>query len=195
MKPSLIFLALFFLILLLSVPSPAQEPVKQTSFEGIELLTGFAWSDTKSSIDYEFIPMIVDLNFNLKPWAKSIGFNPRGQLKFQLESFLCGVTKPNANVEAGNSFALKFGLLPEESKLQPYVKAGLGLLYMSTRTHEQSTKFNFVEYLGLGINYLLSKNTSLALETRFRHLSNANINTPNNGINSYLVLSGINYQF
>lgn len=174
---------------------------QEKALKSIEVLTGFGWNKLKSKTvfdkkpDYNLFPIIVDLDFDLKRFTKKIGFNPPGVFDFQLEPFIAPVSKPNANVEIGNSFMLKLGLLPETSKFQPFIKAGVGMVYMSQHTEEQSTQFNFIETGAVGAHFYFTKNTSLVVEGRMRHLSNAGIDQPNSGINTYFALVGLSYKY
>jgi len=195
-------LAILAPLLLIASISFAQEPEqkpldapKERSLKTIEFLSGFGWSDLKSNNSYDIFPFLVDLGFDLKPLTKKIGFNPPGILQFELEPFANFVSYPDAGAEIGNSFLLKVGILPETAKIQPYAKLGIGMLYTSEHTREQATQFNFISSFGCGAHYFFRKNTAFTLEGRFRHLSNAGIKHPNNGINTYFVLAGIAYQF
>ncbi|MFH0790165.1 MAG: acyloxyacyl hydrolase [Candidatus Omnitrophota bacterium] len=163
--------------------------------QGIEFFTGFARTNLHFKADYCFVPLIVDFDFGLKDLADKIGFNPPGLLQFQLEPYLGLVSQPDTNVELGNSFFLKMGILPETFKLQPYIKFGPGLAYMTQHIREQSTQFNFTETGVVGMQYLFTKNNSFAVEFRYRHLSNAGMDRPNHGINTYLIAAGISRQF
>ena len=182
-----------------TVVSLEKEPLMP--FTGIELLSGFAWNKLKAKSvfdkkpDYRFVPFIVDLDFNLKNLTKRIGFNPPSLINLQIEPYLAYVWDPSSNMEVGNSFFLKFGLVPENWKFQPFVKAGVGMVYMTQHTQEQSTQFNFIETGAVGAHYFFKPNLSLVSEFRLRHLSNAGIDHPNSGINTYLGVIGISYKY
>ena len=172
--------------------------------EAVEFLTGFQWAkllpknrpaNNIKKRNFYLFPFLVDFDFNLKPLAKKINFNPNTLLQFQIEPFISYVSKPDSNVETGTNFFLKMGLLPQTSKLQPFIKAGVGLSYMTQHTVEQSTQFNFTEQGALGMHYFFCKNIAFTMEGRFRHLSNCRIREPNHGINTILVAGGITYQF
>jgi hypothetical protein len=189
----------FFVILLGLVPlitdlSLAGE-AKPKCFEGVEYLSGFAWGKLHAKKSYHLVPFIVDFDFDLKPLTKKLNFNPSQLLQFQLEPFISLVTNPDTNIETGTSFLLKMGILPQTWKFQPYIKAGVGMVYMTQHTKEQSTQFNFIEQGGLGFHYFFRKNTAFTLEGRFRHLSNAGIDHPNTGINTYFAVAGITQRF
>ncbi len=173
----------------------------ERALKGIEVLTGFGWNKLKAKSvfdkkpNYNIYPLIVDFDFNLKNLTKRIGFNPPSLVEFQIEPYIAGIAQPNTNVEIGNSFMFKFGLVPETWKFQPFVKAGVGMVYMSLHTEEQSTQFNFISSGGIGAHYFFNKNVSLVVEGRYRHLSNAGIDQPNSGINTYQALAGISYKY
>ena len=194
MKRTFCFVILLIASLLLSDMGWPQE-VKPKSLEGVEFFTGFGWGKLRRKGNYHLIPLIVDFDFDLKPLAKKFNFNPSSLLQFQVEPFISPVLSPDSNVEIGTSFLFKMGLLPQTAKFQPFILAGLGMVYMTQHTREQSTQFNFTEQGGLGIHYFFRKNIAFTLQGRFRHLSNAGIDHPNTGINTQFIIAGLSYQF
>jgi predicted porin len=66
---------------------------------------------------------------------------------------------------------------------------------MTLHTKEQATQFNFIETVGVGAHYFFKKNLAFSLQGRIRHLSNADIETPNSGIETYSVLVGLTQTF
>ncbi len=182
------------LILILALHSLCSAQENKT-LVGIDILTGFGWGKLRAQDNYKLTPLSVAFSFDLKHLVQKIKLNPKSLIHLQVEPFLNTVNDPRSNLETGASFWLKLGLLGEESKLQPYFKIGAGLLYMTQHTREQATQFNFTEQIGVGTHYYFSKNTALTLEGRWRHLSNAGIKHPNQGINTYFVLTGISYKF
>ncbi|MFH1441352.1 MAG: acyloxyacyl hydrolase [Candidatus Omnitrophota bacterium] len=173
----------------------AQEEPSPRSLKGIELLSGFGKSKLREQGNYYLTPIIFDLDFDLNPILKNKGINLPGLFEFQLEPFISIVNKPNSNIEVGNTFILKLGILPETFKFQPYIKAGVGFLYMSQHTREQATQFNFLEQGGVGVHYFFNKNLAVTADWRLRHVSNAAIKQPNKGINGRFYLLGLTYRF
>lgn len=164
--------------------------------KGIEVLTGYSHADLKApQEDYEMVPLIVDLDFDLKPLLRRVNLDIPMRFEFQLEPFINTVYNPDPNVEIGNAFAFKLGLVPDTWKFQPYMKMALGMLYMTQHTLEQSTQFNFIQFGAFGMHYYLTENIALTAEGRFRHLSNSGIDHPNSGINNTFALAGISYEF
>ncbi|MCX5701974.1 MAG: acyloxyacyl hydrolase [Candidatus Omnitrophica bacterium] len=188
-----------FLVLCLFTDIAWSEEVKSNekskNIQGIEFLTGYGLAKLDLQGSYRVIPLFIDFDFDLKTLTQKIGINPPGLLQFVLEPFLFYAFDPHSNAEIGNNFLLKIGFLPMDAKLQPYFKGGLGLLYMSQHTREQSTQFNFNEHAGIGIHYFFKKNTAFTLEYRYRHASNAGIKQPNSGINTNFIICGISQSF
>ncbi len=195
MKKITAFLILMLGAVLLSAKSCPAAEAKTKSLVAVEVLSGFSWGKLHAKDNYNFIPLNVAFDFDLKPLTKKINFEPPSLLQFQIEPYLGFILSPESNFETGTTFWLKAGLVPESWKLQPYAKLGAGITYMTLHTREQGTQFNFTEQAGIGIHYSLTRNSALTLEGRWRHLSNSGIKDPNHGINSYSVVSGIAYKF
>ena len=162
---------------------------------GIEFLTGYGHGRLRSKENYRFYPLFVDLNFDLKKGVGQKFNNYPGLLQFALEPFYSYVWNPDTNMEIGNNFVIKAGILPQGMKFQPYFKLGAGLIYISQHTREQSTHFNFNEYAGLGAHYFFKKDIAFTLEYRYRHISNAGIKHPNTGINTSFNICGLSFIF
>ena len=193
-------LVLFFVSYSISFASEPEETIspqeeKPGIITGIEVLSGYGISKVHEYSNYDLAPLIIDLNLDLKPAARKININYPGSLEFQVETFVNTVVHPRANAEAGGALNLKLGLVPDSWKFQPFALAGAGVVYMSQKTREQSTHFNFIEQVGLGGHYFISKKFGLTFECRYRHLSNAGIKHPNKGINTLFYLAGVSYQF
>lgn len=192
MKINNILALIIIALLILLKPCLAEEG---QMLEGIEFLTGYGWGDLKEQKDYHLVPLVVDFDFNFKKITEKIGFNPAIMLQFQVEPFISPIIQPEANVEVGNAFAFKIGLVPETWKVQPYIKMAAGMLYMTQHTYEQGTQFNFIEYGGGGFHWFIKDNVAVTAEYRFRHLSNCGIEEPNSGINTSFGLIGLYYKF
>jgi hypothetical protein len=179
----------------IKVRQPSCEKTAPKCLDSMDFLSGYGWGKLNAKRNYNLVPFMVDFNFDLKPLTRKIHFDPPQMLQFAIEPFACLISSPNTNAEIGTSFLLKVGLLPQSWKFQPYFVGGAGMVYVSQHFREQGTQFNFVEYGGLGLRYFFKKNTALTLEGRFRHLSNCSMSSPNHGINTYFVVSGVTYQF
>lgn len=189
------FVIIIAVALGLIIPKPSWAEEQPKKLQGVEFLLGYSRGELDQKQDYRFINAVVALDFNLKSLTKKIGFNPPSLVQFQIEPFLGFVVQPERNIEVGTSFLFKLGLLPETWKFQPYIKPGVGMVFVSVHTLEQSTQFNFISSLGVGFHYFFEQDSALTLDYRFRHLSNASIKQPNRGIDTHSCLFGITYLF
>jgi hypothetical protein len=154
------------------------------------IYSGYGTADLKEEQpDYEIIPTICRLGFDLNPFINKFGWNTKGLLEFQLEPFINTVISPNSNVEVGSNFLVKYAL-PLTKKIYPYFEGGLGMLYMSQHTLEQGSQYNFLPQAGGGIMYFLKDNLAVSAGYRYRHLSNNSFAEPNSGIDMNMAVVG-----
>ncbi len=176
---------IFFCILLcVSVVNTA------LGLDAIEIFTGFLDSELDGQHNYEIIPLFLSFNFDAKPAFSKIEFNPKSSLNFIVEPFINTVVQPDVNIEAGTNFLIKYAY-PLTDNFQSYLKMGVGVVYMTQHTKEQSTQLNFLPQAGIGFHYFIKENVAVSCEYRARHLSNCSLNQPNKGIDSKLFLAGI----
>jgi len=193
MKNKILFILVLGIFLTSSIVLAEDNP---RCLKAVELLTGYGSANLKGrQPDYELYPIALAFDLDLKPLVKKININYPGLIEFQIEPFIAPIASPDANVEVGNAFMLKIGVLPETSRFQPYIKAGAGMLYMTQHTLEQSTQFNFLEQGAVGAHFYINKNWAITGDVRYRHVSNAGIDKPNSGINTLFYLLGATYQF
>lgn len=159
------------------------------------VFTGYASGDLIDKDDYELILAIFRFGFNLKPFLKNkFNFKAKGLVEFEIEPFINTVISPDSNVEVGFNLLLKYAY-PITKKLSPYIEGGVGALYMSQHTLEQSTQYNFLSQVGAGLIYFLKPGLGLNLGYRYRHLSNSSIKRPNKGINVGMIVAGLSLYY
>ncbi|MDD5069543.1 MAG: acyloxyacyl hydrolase [Candidatus Omnitrophica bacterium] len=165
------------------------------ALDGVEVLSGFFSADIRDQgSDYKGIPLLVAFDFDAKPLFEKIGLKTQGRLDFVVEPFLNTIIDPDLNLEVGSNFLIKY-VFPLSDKVQPYAKVGLGALYMSQHTREQSTQYNFLPQAAGGFHFFITEKTALSCEYRYRHLSNASFKHPNKGIDAGMILGGISFLF
>ncbi len=189
------FIIVWIFILSFIIVNYASKEAQSMNLKGIEYLTGYGQAQLEGKKDYRVMPVMAGFIFDMKPLSRRVGFDSPGMVQFQIEPFLSLVTRPDTNMEAGTSFLLKLGLVPESWKLQPYVKGGTGMVWVSQHTLDQTTQFNFISSIGVGLHYFFNNDRALTLEYRYRHLSNAGIKHPNGGIDNHFCLIGITRLF
>ena len=86
-----------------------------------------------------------------------------------------------------NIYALEFGVSASKqilSKLAIETSISLGFSFVNKRTERLAKGFTFIENFSLGLNYTLLKNQFIYFGGYFGHVSNLDINKPNDGYNS-----------
>jgi len=78
-------------------------------------------------------------------------------------------------------------------RVLPVCRFGAGFLYSSREIPEGETEHNFSLLAALGLDILVTPTTSLLLEYRFHHMSNANTGYRNPGINAHTVIFGLSF--
>ncbi len=136
------------------------------------------------------------LHFGLRAHAVLPSLIPDtgGRLLIYLEPQYNIVTHPSGNYEFGIGVGLEYRF-PLSDNLYAYLLAGSGLHYISFHSRNQSGGFNFNDNFGTGLYIKVSKSAFINAGFRFRHISNADLNKPNEGINSYLFVLGISRFF
>ena len=165
---------------------------KKSFIKEIGLLSGYASGSLDDERDnYELILTIFRIGFDLKPFLNKFNLNPKGIIEFILEPFANTVISPRNNAEVGFNLLFKYAF-PLTQRLYPYIEGGVGFVYMTQHTLEQSTQYNFLPQGGAGIIYFIKKDR-LAVNAgyRYRHLSNASLKSPNSGINVNMATVGL----
>ncbi len=78
-----------------------------------------------------------------------------------------------------------------EGRLRPYLFAGAGFLYANVNRRETRSDWNFNPQVGVGCYYSVNDATSLILEYRHVHISNAGLEDENSGMNNHTFLAGV----
>ena len=132
---------------------------------------------------------IIHLGFDAHRLLPSIFPVSNGRLTLYLEPQYNRVVKPAGNYEFGIGVGLEYRLTITNG-LDGYFLLGSGLHYISFDSKYQSGGFNFNDNIGSGVYIHVGKCSAVNIGFRFRHISNADLNMPNEGINSYLFVAG-----
>ena len=130
----------------------------------------------------------------------------KGALYWVIETGVAfSVKDPNVNgepVDQAPTFVV--GLIPlglEYKFLNPkrrwaplfFAGAGISVSDWHKSAREISTAYEFILNAGGGLEYFLSNGTSISINYRVWHISNANIETPNIGLNSHIFTFGFSF--
>lgn len=118
-----------------------------------------------------------------------------GNLELVLEPAFLLTTDPTRRTGFELSILFRYHFATG-SRWVPFLTAGAGLIEENFKvTGRPSAGFNFTPQVGPGVSYLLDANMAISLEWRLYHVSNANIDTPNVGLNVGFFLLGISMFF
>lgn len=120
------------------------------------------------------------------------GFNVAAHPEFQINRHHERHSEPGSDAlwQAGGTAMLR--AVYGEHGMRPYVELGLGLNYLNRTelgSNEYSTRFQFGEHLGAGIE---TRNGWFG-GWRFSHYSNGGLRSPNNGLNAHQVVLGTRF--
>jgi lipid A 3-O-deacylase len=118
----------------------------------------------------------------------------KGTLSCFLEPQFNPVLSPSSNYEYGLGIGIQYAY-PVTEIISPYILGVTGPQYISAESPIQAGGLNFASAAGAGLYLRLTRDVALNLGYRYRHVSNANIKTPNGGINSQIGLVGISFFF
>ncbi len=118
----------------------------------------------------------------------------RGTLSIFLEPQVNTVLKPAGEMEFGLGIGIQYAY-PVTERISPYLLVVSGPHYISFDSPTQAKGFNFSSAIGAGIYLALRKDMALNLGYRHRHVSNADLKKPNEGIDSELGLLGLSFFF
>jgi lipid A 3-O-deacylase len=124
----------------------------------------------------------------------------RGNCELMLQIFAGSVFDDNpGNYLVGGTIILRYNFVQPDSKWVPYVQIGAGGAYndiykdQSQRLIGQNWEFDLEA--ALGIRYFFNDRWSAALEGGYRHISNADTNERNVGLNSIGATVGLGLHF
>jgi hypothetical protein len=116
----------------------------------------------------------------------------RGNVEFLFEGAFLWNTEPSSGFAAGAGSTLRYNFLRWE-RVVPFLDANFGVVHLDFDLARQSDGFNFNVGFGTGAHWFISERTAISTEVRWQHISNMNIETPNDGINDLLFLLGVSY--
>lgn len=104
------------------------------------------------------------------------------------------VIQPGQNAYAAgfNPVNLKWNLT-SSSRLVPYFELGGGVLFSNNNVPALTDTTNFLTHVALGFHFFTTERRAFTLTTRYEHISNAGLTSPNPGINTVQFTVGFNW--
>ena len=110
-------------------------------------------------------------------------------LRFRVEYSLGAITEPVTRLMTSANMTAHF-YYPGRStgRVRPYLEGGIGIIYTDYKIEGQGWRFNFNPLFGVGLEF--GPDPALFVEARIHHLSNANLDEDNTGLNSVQIMFG-----
>lgn len=74
-----------------------------------------------------------------------------------------------------------------------FIGAGVGPHYINLDTDKQANGFIFSDNVFAGVHQILSPNLMMTYQVKYRHISNAGLQSPNGGIDNFFAGVGVSY--
>jgi len=115
-----------------------------------------------------------------------------GSVALGVEAAFLGIAEPTSVYGVGVTPKVVY-TFTSFGPLKPYIEGGGGPLWTNFdgRIPEQGSDFNFLVWGGAGATYDLTSRWALNAGVRFSHISNADTDSPNRGVNYLLPFIGI----
>ena len=157
------------------------------------IIIGYGTGDIAEEKHYEPILLIWHLGCDLKRFFPQLE-DHQGTLSLYVEPQINPVFNPETDFEIGVGVGLKY-MHPVTEKISAYIFGSTGPHYITVKTKEQTNGFIFSDTIGAGISFFLTEKSSLNLEYRYRHISNADLVKPNGGIDTHFGMIGYSVYF
>jgi Lipid A 3-O-deacylase (PagL) len=173
--------------------NPTPVTTKETFFSELGFYAGAGYGEV---IEGSYVPIffMVHMGMDMKRWFPSLQSH-RGKLSlfFEPQFGFTAMSQENG-VEFGVGVGLKYAY-PFWDSYSVYILGSVGPHVMSLKTEDQANGFIFNDTIGVGMEFKISPGSAINIECRLRHLSNAEIQKPNYGIENLIGLVGYTLYF
>jgi hypothetical protein len=112
-------------------------------------------------------------------------------LRFKVEGAAGSTLTPDPDlIVSANMLALYYPGGLDKQSLRPYLEGGIGVIYTGFRVKGQGLHVNFNPLLGVGCELPQADGRNYFAALRLHHLSNAEFNRDNRGVNSVVLQIG-----
>ena len=185
-------------------PITPMQPIERSPFEKgrFELQSGLGafWGFSPDGSERDTI------NYMLSTYRLGVMLNDpagdgwyRGNFQFMVEGFYGSVFEGPGDSLAGGSLILRYNFVQPESRWFPYVQIGAGGLWNDIHEDREQvligSEFEFILQASIGLRYQISPKWGIAVEGGYRHISNADTDDRNRGLDSLGGLVGLVYSF
>lgn len=194
MKTKITLLMVCWVLLSLSTLHAQNRPLNRLNSVGLLIDYPVIEEKLPESSSGGYKPLLIQANFRF-PLIKNNGLH-------QATLYVTPQFNPVLPIPGKNKFLFETGVnlgiayeyyIPNTAIL--FLGAGVGPHYINIETSKQANGFIFSDNFFAGVHQIISKEWLLTYQVKFRHISNANIQQPNGGIDNLFVGMGISYFF
>lgn len=156
---------------------------------GVKAGYGFSFNDEDEEI--QMVGVFPHIRWALNQW--SLGENSAFQLDFYVEGTLVQFVKPRGNVGFGIAPIFRGAFV--FPRVTPYVLVGLGVFYTDLDVLVLGQEFNFTIQSEGGLEFPINNWIAFNIAYRYFHVSNANTNKSNLGLNVNMGVAGVTFAF
>ena len=163
-------------------------------FSEYSFIVGYGTGRTHTA-HYQQALTLLHLGINLDRFFPALN-SYKGKLSFFIEPQFNPVFNSGDDYELGLGLGIQY-LYPVMDKLSVYVRAGISPHYIAIEKiqRHQENGFLFSDLVGTGLYYHLTESSAINFGCWLRHLSNAGLEKPNDGINSVFGVIGYSFSF
>ncbi len=182
----LAFVPLLTLFLLLS----ASPPACALNWEGDRYWLAFEGGGTYIGDRVQFVLASLLVNLDAAEAQGNLPSLDPWHFRLEVSSGL-KVNHPFGIMASTVVFAQRHLRLLDADMVHPFVEGGMGLIYTEYRVRHQPLHLDFNPNMGFGCDIGPAGSPITTVSIRWHHVSNANIRSPNNGVNSVVLVVGI----
>jgi len=182
-----------------AAPGPFDRGTLELEGGAGEFLSFSTTAAKRTTINYQMEDLRLGWMYDSPRRDNWLGGLLRGNNEFLVELFGGPVTKGQEGFLAGASLLWRYNFVQPGARLVPYIQLGAGGLgndiFVDHGQREIGEAFEFVLQGDLGLKYLINDRWAVSMEADFRHISNADLASRNEGLNSIGGLMQISYFF
>jgi hypothetical protein len=192
------FLLLQLILVFFLYNSHAQNELFGGKRHRISITSGYGFEERISSnADYQYNVVFITARYHYNFFKKeSFGIDLVAEGQYNLTEYAYDVVWI-PEVKRGYEFGIHPGIsfLKNfwEDELSVYAMIIIGPHYISGSLNRQASGFIFSDNFILGADFRLFRSWYFDISVGYRHISNANLKMPNDGINNILVSGGLMY--
>lgn len=164
-------------------PDASHATALEPTRAGLAVSCGVSYSP--SGVDFCLLTGILLFDYDRVWWHRA----PES-LRFRVEYSLGAIVEPQTRLMTSANMIAQF-YYPGTSagRVRPYFGGGIGIIYTDFKVEGQGLRFNFNPLITAGVEFGPDPG-ALFLEARINHISNADLDEENTGVNSVQLMLG-----